>query len=163
MKHNACMAVLAVMFFAAALPAAEPGGGDENAPTPEQLAQYERGLELKAREAELEHKQSLRELELEERRIDIERQRRGASTRHNGGGGAVLLFILVVNILVTVWVYKDMREQKIGRALWVPIVLMAGILGAILYAIVRVADTRSKPTESADGAGDDDNVRRRRK
>jgi len=147
------MAVLAVMFTAAVLPAAEPGRGDGNAPTPEQLEQYERGLVLRAREAELEHQQILRELELEERRIEIEHKRRSFSTGHKDGGGAVLLFILVVNILVTVWVCKDMREQKIGRALWVPIVLLAGILGAILYAIVRVADTRPEPTESADKAG----------
>jgi hypothetical protein len=150
MKYNACMAVLAVMLVATALPAAEPGKGDENAPTPEQLAQYERGLALKAREAELEHQQNLRALELEGRRIEIERQRRSFSTHRNGGRGAVLLLVLVINILVTIWVCKDMREQKIGRALWVPIVLLAGILGAILYAIVRVADTRPKPAESAD-------------
>ncbi len=54
------------------------------------------------------------------------------------------MLILLINILLTVWVFKDMHEQKIGRALWVPIVLLTGIFGAILYAIVRNADLRAK-------------------
>ena len=80
-----------LVVHATALPAAEPGKGNENAPPPEQLAQYERGLALKAREAELEHQQKLRALELEGRRIEIDHQRRSFSTRHNGGGAVLLL------------------------------------------------------------------------
>ncbi|MBL7133948.1 MAG: PLDc N-terminal domain-containing protein, partial [Phycisphaerae bacterium] len=52
------------------------------------------------------------------------------------------LLIVVTNILLTVWVCRDMREQKIGRALWVPITLLAGVFGAIVYAIARNADIR---------------------
>jgi len=44
---------------------------------------------------------------------------------------------------------EDMRAQNISRALWVPIVLLGGFLGAILYAIVRNADTRVKPAGRA--------------
>lgn len=146
MKYKVSMVVLALMLVAAAGPAK----GDEEAPTAAQLEQYEKGLAIKAREAELEHEQSLRELELEERRIEIDRERRSFAGRHkDNGGGVVLLLILVINILVTIWVCKDMREQKIGRALWVPIVLLAGVFGAILYAIVRNADVRRKPQAPA--------------
>ncbi len=152
MKHKACMVVLAAMFVAAALPAAALGAGDEKAPTPAQLEQYEIGMALEARKAELQHEQELRKLELEERRIELDHQRRRFEGRHHkdGCGGAVLLLILVVHILLTIWVCKDMREQKIGRALWVPIVLLAGVCGAILYAIVRVGDKCSRPAEPED-------------
>jgi hypothetical protein len=37
-----------------------------------------------------------------------------------------------------------MRAKGIGRALWVPIILLTGLGGAILYAIVRVTDTRDQ-------------------
>ena len=146
MRHTACMVVVAVMLVSAVGLA----NGDEDAPTPAQLEQYEKGLAISARQAELEHQQSLRELELEERRIEIDRKRQSFAGRHkDNGGGVVLLLILVVHILVTIWVCKDMREQKIARALWVPIVLLTGVFGAILYAIVRNADVRRKPQAPA--------------
>ena len=58
--------------------------------------------------------------------------------------GFFILLIIISHILLTVWVFKDMHEKKIGRALWVPIVLLTGVFGAILYAIVRLADTRGQ-------------------
>ena len=129
---------------------------EDDAPSVEAMEQHERGLELRARAAKMQSEQRRREIELEamEARIDFEREehevqmaerRAEAGRRHedDGGGGLVLAWILVVHILLTIWVCKDMREKKIGRALWVPIVLLTGICGAVLYAIVRVADTRS--------------------
>jgi hypothetical protein len=129
MRHTIWTVVLAAMFAAAALPAAAGGEGEERenvaAEREEQLEQ----LEFEAQKAQLE--------------AEIDR-RRGKDK-----GGVVLLWMLVVNILLTVWVCKDMRAQGIGRALWVPIVLLGGFLGAILYAIVRNADTRAKPAGRA--------------
>ena len=137
MKGKACMAVLALLLVATVLPAAEDG---EKAPTLEQMALHKNALALQAHESELRHEEQLRELELEERRVEIQHRRRRLGGGKGGHGGGILLLLLAVNILVTVWVCKDMREQKIGRALWVPIVLLTGILGAILYALVRLAD-----------------------
>lgn len=152
MRCKAWIIALAAMFVAAALPAAALGADDEKPPTPAQLEQFERGMALKARQDELQHEQELRKLELEERRVEIDRQRRRFAGRHDKGGGCavLLLVLLVVHILLTIWVCKDMREQKIGRALWVPIVLLTGICGAILYAIVRVGDKCSRPAEPED-------------
>jgi hypothetical protein len=141
--------VTAVMFVLSAAPAAA-AETDNDTPTVEQMDLHERGLELKAQEAEFEHQQNLRELELEERRIEIDRMQGGRRWAHKPhGGGFLFLVIVVTNILLTVWVCKDMSEQKIGRALWVPITLLAGVFGAIVYAIVRNADTRAKPEESS--------------
>jgi len=116
-------------------------------PTMDEMEQIQRSLELRARESELEHQQQMQELELDERRAELDHRRDGPP--HGKGGGGLLLLVVISHILLTVWVCKDMREQKIGRALWVPIVLLTGAFGAILYAIVRVADTRAKPPAGA--------------
>ena len=97
------------------------------------------GMELEARQNELAHEQNLRELELEERRVEIDRLRRRVHGGHKPGGrGLVVLLVIALHILLTVWVRKDMCERGIGRKLWVPIVLIGGLLAAILYAIVRL-------------------------
>jgi len=144
-RHKGWIIALGGMFVVTALPASAADAGDEEPPTLEQMALHEKALELQAREAEMRHEQQLRELELEARRVEIEAQRRRHRGR-GGDGGVLLLVLLAVHILLTVWVCKDMREQKIGRALWVPIVLLTGLCGAILYALVRIADTRSDRT-----------------
>jgi len=147
MRHVVLSAVL-VSVAALAGPAVAAGDEDET-PTMEDLELLERRLEMEARESELAHEAEMRELETEERRIELERMRHGGAWRQRrDGGGVVLLLILVANILLTVWVCKDMREQEIGRALWVPIVLLTGVFGAILYAIVRSADVRPRRTRS---------------
>jgi hypothetical protein len=150
MRHEPWMVVLAMLFMAAGLAAQEPATRSDEAWTVEQMELRERELELKEQEAEMMYRQKLREMELEQRHLEIERLRNeGKKPGGDGGGGILLLWILVVHILLTVWVWKDMREQEIGRALWVPIVLLTGMLGALLYAVVRVADTRAKPTQAA--------------
>jgi Flp pilus assembly protein TadB len=118
------------------------------APTPEQMERLKMGMELEAHKAELEHEQQMRQLDIEARRAEIERQQQASRPHGNrppdGAHGGIMVLIIITNILLTVWVFKDMHEQKIGRALWVPIVLLTGVFGAILYAIVRLADTRCK-------------------
>jgi len=149
MKHAIWMAVLASMLVVGALPAVASGQAEEEGLTAEKVEQEKMEMDLDARRAELEHEKAMGELEVEARRLEIDRERGHLPGRD--GGGVVLLWILVVHILLTVWVCKDMREQNISRALWVPIVLLGGFLGAILYAIVRNADTRAKPAGRARG------------
>ena len=133
---------------------------EEEATSAEAMERHERSLELRSREATMQFEQRRREFELRsiEARLDFEQEehevemakRRAKAGRHRKDDGHVLLvlaWILVVHILLTVWVCKDMREKKISRALWVPIVLLTGICGALLYAIVRLADTRSQQAE----------------
>ena len=148
MKHLGWM-ILLVAAFVTVGAAQETGIDAENIPSAEQLELYERGLEVQAREAQLDHERQIGELELAQRRAEIDRMRRGPGGRCEQKCGAFLLLILVTNILLTVWVFKDMHEQKIGRALWVPIVLLTGVFGAILYAIVRHTDIQTQPTDES--------------
>ena len=144
MKYMLWTVVLAATFVLSAVPAAA-AEEEDRIPTPEEMEKLDRTREFRAREAEFEFQQSLRELELDKERAKLEQMRLGLrrAHKHDGGGPLlVLLLILVTHILLTVWVCKDMREQKIGRALWVPIALLTGVFGAILYAIVRNADVR---------------------
>ena len=140
MKHTLWMvAVMAMVLGAAARTAAAQEV--EEFPFEEQIERQMLELELRQREDEVEFDRQERELELEQRRAEIDRTR-GHPPDHHKHHGLLLPLIIITNILLTVWVFKDMNEKKIGRALWVPIVLLAGVFGAILYAIVRVADTR---------------------
>ena len=137
MKHTLWMvAVMAMVLGAAARTAAAQE--DKELPFEEQIERQMMELELQQRQDEVEFDRQERQLELEQRRAEIDRPH----DHHPDHHGFFILLIIITNILLTVWVFKDMNEKKIGRALWVPIVLLAGVFGAILYAIVRIADTR---------------------
>ncbi len=147
MRHMVCVAAVMVVVLAMAAPRVVAQEDDQKMPSIEDMERFERALELEALKSDLAFKQEMGKLELEQRRVEIENQRRGRRG-HKGHGGGLLLVIVITNILLTVWVFRDMHEQKIGRALWVPIVLLTGVFGALIYAIVRLADTRPKPPEA---------------
>ena len=113
-----------------------------------QLGLHRIQLEFQKSEAEADFRQQMRELELEERRIELERQREalkiyGQQKHHNNGGAAPFIILcLVVHILVTVWVYQDIRKRNAGSGIWIAIALLAGLLGVLVYAIVRVGDNQ---------------------
>jgi hypothetical protein len=157
MMRTTWWTVVVVLSVAAVGLAGDANASGEKPPTLEQLQMHERSLELQAREneiafeekargSELAHEAKLRDLEIQQREAELNRMRGG------GGGGAaalLLLVTLVAHILLTVWVCKDMREQEIGRALWVPIILLTGVFGAILYAIARHTDIQAKAAPKA--------------
>ena len=149
MRYLTWAFVLVAAFAPAVAWADEPGDEDIKAKAVEDMRQREMELDIESRKDELQHQRQCRELELEKRQLEVEQWRRevnGDQGHHEGGG--LVLWAIVANILLTIWVYKDMHEQKIGRALWVPIVLLTGAFGAILYAIVRMADMRNRPPEA---------------
>ena len=144
MKHvTLVIAVMAMVLAAAATTAAAQQEEEEFGPQ-EELERQEMELEIQRLEDEVNFDREERELDLEQRRAEIDRMRGHKPGHHDGGHGLFILLVIISHILLTVWVFKDMNEKKIGRALWVPIVLLTGVFGAILYAIVRVADTRAK-------------------
>ena len=53
---------------------------------------------------------------------------------------------LIVHVLLTVWVYQDMRQRNAGSGLWIPIVLLSGFFGTLLYAVARLSDIRQPST-----------------
>lgn len=54
-------------------------------------------------------------------------------------GTCVLIYIVmfVIWILLAVWVYRDAKERGMSGGLWVLIVLLLGIIGLIVYLVVR--------------------------
>ena len=54
--------------------------------------------------------------------------------------GFFILFIIalfVVWILLAVWVYRDAKKRGMEATLWLLLVLLTGIIGLIVYLIVR--------------------------
>ena len=54
--------------------------------------------------------------------------------------GGIILFIIgliAVWILLAVWVYRDAKKRGMEATLWLLVVLLTGIIGLIVYLIVR--------------------------
>lgn len=51
---------------------------------------------------------------------------------------------LVVWILVGIWVYKDAESRDMNGALWLIVVIVLGIIGLIIYLLVRAGETRKE-------------------
>ena len=49
---------------------------------------------------------------------------------------------VVVHILVSVWVIQDIRTRGTGSGIWIVIALIAGLLGTLVYAVVRLGDVK---------------------
>ncbi len=43
----------------------------------------------------------------------------------------------IIGILLCIWVYRDAERRGMNGALWLIVVLIAGIIGLIIYLIVR--------------------------
>ena len=54
----------------------------------------------------------------------------------------VMTLCIVVHILVAVWVFQDIRSRGTGSGIWIVIALIAGLLGALVYAVVRLGDAK---------------------
>ena len=127
----------------------EPGPEDVE----HQMRLHKMQLELKNHEAELGFQQEMRQLELEKRHIELEQQRRmkehlgPGMHRHKPGIGLFFLACFVVHILVAVWVYKDIRAKECGSGIWIAVALLAGLFGALVYAVVRLGDSGKKKSE----------------
>lgn len=117
----------------------------------EQMRQIELKKEhmaIQQHEAEMDFNQKMREIELQKLRRGLEnkQQRR----KHPGGAGhcghgimfPLLAIFCIVHILVAVWIYQDIRKRNTGSGLWIVIALLTGLLGALVYAVVRLGDNR---------------------
>ena len=54
-------------------------------------------------------------------------------------GGACIIPIVwfVIGILLCIWVYRDAEKREMNGVLWLIITLIAGIIGLIIYLVVR--------------------------
>ena len=140
MKRCILIMVLATMFAPVAVFSQEI----ELQENPEyQMEMHERQMELEQRDAEMGFQRSMQELELEKHKIELERMRRGH--KHRPCRPCPLLFLIViVHILVAIWVYQDIRKRNAGSGIWIVIALLAGLVGALVYAVVRIGDNDKK-------------------
>ena len=99
----------------------------------------EREMELEQRRAEMEHENQMRELELEKHRAQMKKfYHRPDKDKYM----PLVLLCLVVHILVAIWVFQDIRKCGSGSGIWIVIALIAGLLGALVYAVVRLGDVK---------------------
>ena len=49
----------------------------------------------------------------------------------------VIIALFVIGLLLCVWVYRDAQKRGMNGVLWLIIVLIANIIGLIVYLIVR--------------------------
>ncbi len=65
------------------------------------------------------------------------------------GAGLICLVIplvwFIIAILICIWVYRDAEERGMNGVLWLLIILITGIIGFILYLIIR----KEKPAGKA--------------
>jgi len=111
-----------------------------------QMEMREREMELQRLDAKMGMEREMQNLELEQRRMELEGARQDDDDDDEGEGalGILLLICAVIHILVAIWVYMDIRQLNRGSGIWIIITLLAGLLGALVYAIVRLGDGRQK-------------------
>ncbi len=122
-----------------------------------QLELKKKHMALQQHEAEMGFDQQMREIELQKHRRNLKNKQQHKKhpgkaghdgheemAGHDGHGEAfpLLAIICIVHILVAVWIYQDIRKRNTGSGLWIVIALLTGLLGALVYAVVRLGDNR---------------------
>jgi hypothetical protein len=108
-----------------------------------QVQQRTQELALRERELSLQQKQNELDFQREKQKIELDRLRQSIKPavkkqNNNDKMAPLLLILLVVNILCAVWVYQDIRRLNAGSGIWIVIALLTGLLGTLVYAIVRI-------------------------
>lgn len=57
--------------------------------------------------------------------------------------GLLFLIGILSNILLTVWIYTDIRKRGEGSGIFVALALVAGIPAAIIYTLTRIGDKKA--------------------
>jgi len=112
-----------------------------------EMQMREKAMELEQRERKMDMEQEMYKLEIEQRKLELERAQNDDDDDDDDCEGALgFLFLLcaVVHILVAVWVYTDIRQLNRGSGIWIVIALLTGLLGALVYAVVRLGNGRQK-------------------
>jgi len=147
MKRYILSMMLAAIFMPAFAVAQEEGPEDIEF----QIEMHERKMELQHREAEMDIERRMQELELEKYKIELEHMRRPkehpGQVKDNDDDDdddlhPLLLLVLVVHILCAVWVYQDIRRRAGGSGIWIVIALLTGLLGTLVYAVVRIGESQ---------------------
>ena len=108
-----------------------------------EIKMHERKMELEQRKADMELKRRMGELELKKHELGLEKLRNAV---HKDKPHPLLLLVLVVHILTALWVYQDIRQRDHGSGIWIVIALLTGLLGTLVYAVVRLGNSDKKKT-----------------
>ena len=57
--------------------------------------------------------------------------------------GLLFLIGIICNILLTIWIFTDIRKRGEGSGIFVAMALVAGIPAAIIYALTRIGDKKT--------------------
>ncbi len=149
MKRCALLSILMAMFFSS-VAFSQEDGKDKAKPqksAERQIRLRRMQLDTEEREMELNFRRQMQEIKLEEARAALEQKRDSQKhpshfKGHHKCPKALVVICAIVNILLGVWVYKDIRSRNAGSGIWIVVVLLAGVFGVIPYAIVRLGDIR---------------------
>ena len=111
-----------------------------------QMQMKEREMEMQRLEMKINAEREMQNLELEQRRMEVESARQDDDDDEDGeeAMGLLMAICAIVHILLSIWVYMDIRKLNRGSGIWIVIVLLAGLLGALVYAVVRLGDGKQK-------------------
>ncbi len=132
------LSMVLVGIFAPPFAVGEEFGGQEDIEL--QMEMHERQMELKQREAKMDFERRKAELDLEGHKMKLQHWQKA----HKGGAHPLLAVILIVHILAAVWVYQDIKQRGCGSGIWIVIALLTGLLGTLVYAVVRLGDEKKK-------------------
>ncbi len=141
------------------------GQESQSAPRPEDplraIEIRHKQLDIEQRQAEMHFNNEMRKVQLEQKHMELGRDRQMQQTpdakacpgkdywrghhqtmKHFCG---LMLICMVVHILLTIWVYLDIRHRNAGSGLWIVITLLTGLLGALVYAVARLGDKPAQP------------------
>ena len=125
---------------------------------PREVERRLQDLGVAEREAEADYQAAVRKIELRKRQLELEEKERDLGRKPVLGGcpmaaqwpqhghfrlmRMMMAGCAVLHILLAVWVYQDIRRRNAGSGIWIVIVLIAGLLGALVYAVARLGDKK---------------------
>ena len=133
----------------------EGGPGRERERPGHDLEMQRKQMELNQLKAEFDYQNEMREIELAQKRRALEMPAAAPCPVFCKGGDnwrgphkmkhclGFMMICFIVHILLTIWVYQDIRKRNAGSGVWIVITLLTGFFGALLYALVRIGDKSS--------------------
>ena len=113
----------------------------------EQMELKKQHMALQEHEAEMDFNNKMREIELQKHRLALKNKQQHRKHMEKAGHDdhegmfPLLAICFIVHVLVAVWVYQDIRRRNSGSGIWIVVALLTGLLGALVYAVVRIGDT----------------------
>jgi apolipoprotein N-acyltransferase len=64
---------------------------------------------------------------------------------HEAKGIIKLCFFMgmIINILLAIWIFLDIRKRGEGSGIFIALALIAGVPAAIIYTLSRIADKKT--------------------